>query len=67
MEKKCILKCQSDSSLGKYQREGAFSPMIHWLGVFCDRLCERNKIKVVAVEEFIIIQMEYGVGPTGMS
>ena len=64
---KGILKGHSDCSLGKYQLEGVLSPMAHWLGVFCVSLCERNKMKVVAVEEFMISQMEYGVGTTGMS
>lgn len=63
-KKNCILKSHSDCSLGKYQLEGAFSPRVHWLGVLSNNLCERNKIKVVAVEQFMISQMEYGVGAT---
>ena len=53
-----------DGSLGKHQMEGVFSNRVNLLGVFSNSLGERNKIKGMAVEQFMISQTEFGVGAT---
>lgn len=63
-KKTCISRSHRDSSLGKKQMERVFSTRVDWLGVSSNSLGERNKIKGMAVEQFMVSQTKYGTGAT---
>lgn len=48
----------------KKQMERVFSTRVDWLGVSSNSLGERNKIKGMAVEQFMVSQTKYGTGAT---